>query len=124
MLDREVVTLGYSKQGFAGCCTHTYINIHTHTVLSQAFRGLVGHGRKADGRGHGRCLQGQLWTPPLLTASHLLHIMSATAHTASWVNPSMLPHAPGINKDNLTHTRVCTEKTNNIHNWVQYTIIF
>lgn len=99
-LDRKVMTLGCSKQGFNGCCTHTHTHkytVHIHAILSQAFWGLVGC-EKADGGGHDRCLQGQLRTSPLLTASHLLHIMSATTHTASWVNPSMLPHTLRINK--------------------------
>ena len=83
-LDGKVMTLG--------CSTEIISSTHTHTHLSQAFRGFVGCQGKADGGGHDRCLQGQLWTSSLLTASHLLHIMSARAHTASWVNPSMLPH--------------------------------
>lgn len=103
MLDREVMTLGCGKQGFTGWCTDIYINIHhTHKHLHQAFRRLVLHWEKTDGGGHDRYLQGQLWTSPLLTASHLLQIMSTTAHTGSWVNPSRLPHALRINKHNLT----------------------
>lgn len=30
MLDREVVTLGCSKQKISGCCTDIYRNIHIH----------------------------------------------------------------------------------------------
>ena len=77
MLDGKVMTLGCSKEVISS--THT----HTRTHLSQAFRGFVERWGKADGGGHDRCLQGQLWMSPLLTASHLLHIMCATAHTAS-----------------------------------------
>lgn len=74
MLDREVVTLGCSEQGL-------YINIHTHTH-KPGFHRLCGTS-EADGQ-----MAGVYSTAALLTALYLLHIMSATAHTASWLCPA------------------------------------
>lgn len=84
---REVATLGCRKLRLSGCCTHIYINVYA--PLGQVFRGFEGHeGGRVDW-----CLQGQLGTSP-----HLLYIMSARTHTATSVNPSMLPPTPRLKK--------------------------
>lgn len=73
MLDREVMTLGCSEQGL-------HINIQTHT-------------QELCGTSGGRWLPSPA-TAAVLSASYLFHIMSTSAHTASWVTPAACWHGP------------------------------
>lgn len=99
-LDRKVMTLGCSKQGFRGCCTH--IQKYTH-ALEPGIKGLGWTSGEADGGGHDRCLQGHLRTsPPPHRLTPVTHRVRYNAHAASWVNPSTLPHALRINKHTFT----------------------